>query len=105
MVFAAGDKDGKQSKITPPVVQVKLPKQYYEKLQARKREEEERAKQDFLRKAAEADARRQEAADAAAQRAQRADMSNGHAEEEEVQLKDLEPEDQLLAASTPAEVC
>lgn len=61
------------------VVQVKLPKQYYEKLQAKKREEEERAKQDLLRKTAEADARRQEAANAAAERAKRAEeLANGH---------------------------
>ena len=77
--------DGKP-KITPPVVQVKLPKQYYEKLQAKKREEEERAKQDLLRKTAEADARRQEAANAAAARAKLAEeMANGH-EQEEVML-------------------
>ena len=102
--------EGQPSKPLPPVVQVKLPKQYFEKMQAKKREEEERRKQEAARKTAEAEERRKaaaaEAEAAAARRARLADMTNGHAEEEaqEVQLKDLDPEDQLLAASTPAEV-
>ena len=100
--------DGKPAKPAPPVVQVKLPKQYVEKQQAKKREEEERKKQELMRHAAEAEARRKAAADeqaaAAARRAQLTDMTNGHAEEEEVAFKDLDPEDQLLAASTPAEI-
>ena len=99
--------DGKPAKPLPPVVQVKLPKHYQEKMQAKKREEEERRRHEAMRKVAEAEERRkavaEEAAAAAARRAHLPNMIAGDVEEE-VQLKDLDPEDQLLAASTPAEV-